>query len=389
MIGPATSKDLVLHEQPGRPLTKAQRAFNRLVAKVDKLRVKLDRETRRLEEALAFYGQHVYPRLQRQAALRKDVIRALAPFVEDKRLKRKTERNTLRTIIADQLDSLIEAEGSLADEDLRALFERVHGVPVERLEQEEMEATRSVLEGVFGELGIEIDLSDMRSGMSEEAMHAKAAQMAARIQEKAEEEKEEQQQQSASRSKRTDTKGQASRQKAKEKRAQQAEEVRNKSLASVYKQLAKVLHPDLEPEAERRQRKVALMQELTTAYRNRDLHTLLRLELEWIEREKGDLERLTDEKLAVYNQILKEQVNELEWELDELPRNPRYQPVVSWEEPFAVQVRTDGPVQIRVLDEVIASLEGTLEKLQGGEAIHEVRNAIKAYRAATRREKIG
>lgn len=45
LIGRATSKDLVLHEQPGRPLTKAQRSFNRLVAKVDKLRVKLDQET--------------------------------------------------------------------------------------------------------------------------------------------------------------------------------------------------------------------------------------------------------------------------------------------------------------------------------------------------------
>jgi len=49
----------------------------------------------------------------------------------------------------------------------------------------------------------------------------------------------------------------------------------------------------------------------------------------------------------------------------------------------------DGPVQVRVLDEVIASLEGTLAALQGGEAIHEVRNTVRAYRAATRRGQKG
>jgi hypothetical protein len=36
-----------------------------------------------------------------------------------------------------------------------------------------------------------------------------------------------------------------------------------------------------------------VMQELTAAYRNHDLHTLLRLELEWIRREEGDLDRIT------------------------------------------------------------------------------------------------
>src|ERR1019366_7589077 len=49
-------------------------------------------------------------------------------------------------------------------------------------------------------------------------------------------------------------------------RMRQAEQIRNKSIASVYKQLAKVLHPDLEPDAGRKQAKGTLMQELTAAY---------------------------------------------------------------------------------------------------------------------------
>ncbi|PYS50742.1 MAG: hypothetical protein DMG13_20380 [Acidobacteria bacterium] len=104
-----------------------------------------------------------------------------------------------------------------------------------------------------------------------------------------------------------------------------------------------MLHPDLEPDAGRKQRKLALMQELTTAYRNNDLHTLLRLELEWIQQEEGAAERLAEEKMATYNQVLKEQVCELERELGELPCHPRYQPIAVPDGPFELRLRMDGP----------------------------------------------
>ena len=103
--------------------------------------------------------------------------------------------------------------------------------------------------------------------------------------------------------------------------------------------------------------KQALMQELTVAYRNNDMHTLLRLELEWIAREEGNLERLTDEKLAIYNQTLKEQVVDLQRELYELPCHPRYQPIAESDGPFGVTIRANGPAEARALDEGIASME--------------------------------
>ncbi len=51
-----TSGDLVLRAQPNRPLTKAQRTFNRLVGKIEALRTRLARETHRLDVALAYYA---------------------------------------------------------------------------------------------------------------------------------------------------------------------------------------------------------------------------------------------------------------------------------------------------------------------------------------------
>jgi len=47
------SGDLILLSRPDRPLSKSQRTFNRLVARVESLRTRLQSETRRLDQALA------------------------------------------------------------------------------------------------------------------------------------------------------------------------------------------------------------------------------------------------------------------------------------------------------------------------------------------------
>lgn len=232
---------------------------------------------------------------------------------------------------------------------------------------------------MFGEFGIEVDLSDLRPDMSVEEVAAKAAELAERIQQKAEEEKD-----AFRRPERCKTK----RQLEKEERLRQTEQLRKKSIATVYKQLAKVLHPDLEMDAGIRQRKVALMQDLTTAYRNNDLHTLLRLELEWIQREGSDLERLTEEKLALYNEVLKEQVRELDQEVAELPYHPRYQPIAVPDGPFGIRLRTNGPAEARLLDQTIASMEASMARIRTGESLDEVRASSRhtAPRSDTRHE---
>ena len=369
------ARGLVVISQPGRPLSKAQRAFNRLVIKVEQLRGRLDREIRRFDEALTYYGQHLDPQLRRQTALRKELVRALAPFLDGDRLKRKSERKTLRMFIREQINEIVGEEGSLTDGDLQALFKQVHGVDFGRVEQEEMDEVRSAMAAMFHEFGIGIDLSDLRPGMSDEELAAKAAEMAETIQHKAEEEE---------RAFRPAAHRKTKRQLEKEERMRQAEQLRNKSIASVYKQLAKVLHPDLEPDAGRKQAKSALMQELTAAYRDNDLHTLLRLEMEWIQREEGDVERLTEEKLSIYNQVLKEQVSELERELAELPYHPRYQPIAVSVGPFGVRLRTEDPAEMRWLNMSIASMEASIARMRNGEPLDEVRDIIKAYRVSSR-----
>jgi hypothetical protein len=105
------------------------------------------------------------------------------------------------------------------------------------------------------------------------------------------------------------------------------EEARTKNISSIYRQLAKAFHPDLEQNEELKLEKEQLMKQLTTAYEKKDLHTLLTLEIAWIQKEETNPDKLGDEKLKIYNEVLKQQVQELEHEIQALLEHPRYQPL--------------------------------------------------------------
>jgi len=165
-----------------------------------------------------------------------------------------------------------------------------------------------------------------------------------------------------------------------EEREKQAAEVKSKSISRIYKQLAKVLHPDLEQDAELRVYKELQMRELTTAYEKNDLHTLLRLELEWIQKEEANLEKLTDDKLKIYNEVLKEQISDLEEESFSLLQHPRYQPLLRL-------AMFPGEVKImnltrkkKELNEILTDLESSITRLQGENALDEVKGIISLFK---------
>jgi len=219
------------------------------------------------------------------------------------------------------------------------------------------------------DMGIDVDLSGIGPGMNEESFAAKFAEITGQIEEQFEEDRE-------ARGKRRKSKKELE----KAQRLLKAEELRKKSIATIYRQLARALHPDLESDAELRQRKTLLMQELTTAYRHNDLHTLLRLELEWIQRERTDLDRLTDEKLAIYNDVLKEQADDLRDEIEALPYHPRYAPLVIMDGPLgSVRLLVDGAAEAYQLDQVIKEIEASLARLRTDEAIQEVLEAVDEF----------
>ena len=130
------------------------------------------------------------------------------------------------------------------------------------------------------------------------------------------------------------------------------------------------------------------MQELTVAYRNSDLHTLLRLEIEWIKREQGNLDRLTDEKLAIYNDVLKEQADKLRDEIRELPYHPRYAPLAVMDPFGEISLRTGGKAEALELDQVIDQMEKSLARLRTDKGFEEVLAVVAEYRRMDRDESL-
>jgi hypothetical protein len=366
------SRSLVIHSTRGRPISKAQRAFNSALTKVQAFGRALDEEKRRLDRLLIFHAAEIRPRSQHAGELRAALLRALVPFLDDRRLKG-TQRRVLREILIAQLDMVLACVEQ-PDPEVQAIFERVHGLTYAQAMQADIEDMRAGMAGVFDELGLDIDVPDVRADMTEEDLAAAAARLAEQL-DRAEEMGPK------------PARGRTKRQLRDEEHRRQQEQSRKDSLGAVYRRLVKELHPDLEPNPDEREKKNRIIQDVTAAYSRRDLHALLRLELEWLEG-TGDAARMSEDKLRAHTAMLKEQARELETEVQSLRLHPRYAPLLV-DTPWGMPIVVDGPSEVQRLDREIEQIRAALGRLSSAEALEEVRGALREYREAERRHASG
>ena len=353
---------------PGeRPLTRTQKTFRTLLAKVESLRESIDTEEEELDAILSYYAAEIVPRMARHTAFLKDLVRALAPYINKSFFPGKDERLELKGLVQDMLDEIANTEKGLKDTDLREIYNVFHGVGYGKEERKTLAAVRAALARMFAEAGVEADFSELESAVSEAEFMEKAEELMARMR-KLKEAREEEERCAEHGRHATD-----------DDQIRAAEALRKKNIANTYKQLVRVLHPDLEPDSERRKEKVQLMQELTEAYRQNDLHTVLRLEMQWIANEGGNVERLTEEKLEVYNEVLTGQVDGLEKRLRNLVYHPRYRPIMVFNNGLTRPI--DGPDRARELDDRSALVERCIAFMETAQTAKDVRAAIAPLRS--------
>ena len=96
------------------------------------------------------------------------------------------------------------------------------------------------------------------------------------------------------------------------------------------------------------------MKKVTVAYDQKDLTTLLKLEMEWVHKTSEHLEKLTEDKLKIYISTLKQQVMELQNERMQMVYHPRYEPIhdyVRLSENYAVnKISKDGKELKSIMD---------------------------------------
>jgi hypothetical protein len=132
------------------------------------------------------------------------------------------------------------------------------------------------------------------------------------------------------------------------------ENIKNRSIRSIYIMLAKVLHPDAETDPTLKIGKEEIMKKVTFAYEQKDLPTLLKLEMEWVNKEALYLEKINENKLDSYINLLKERISVLEKEKSELYSNPRYSSLYKYsnlvEKNAIIRMKADIREQIMVND---------------------------------------
>ena len=364
-------RSLAIRSTPGRPLGKEERAFNRALARLQTLSRTLDEEKRRLDRLLVFHAAEIRPRTDRAVALRAGLVRALAPFLDDRRLT-KAQHRVLRRILVEQLDDVL-THFEKPDPDLQSLFERLHDVSYAQAVQDDIKEAQAGMAAMFEELGLDVEVPELRADMTEEDAAAAAAQLADELR------RAEERRGAAKQNPRHEETARAA-----EERDRRHEQLRKDSLGAVYRRLAKEVHPDLERDPAEREKKSRVMQEITAAYARGDLHALLQLELEWLGGPSGDAARLSREKLRAYTELLKQQAAELADEGQSLQLHPRYAALIM-EGPFGFPVVIDGPREVDRLDSIIAQIRSALERLSSRDALEEVRSAIRAYRDSEKR----
>jgi archaellum component FlaC len=102
---------------------------------------------------------------------------------------------------------------------------------------------------------------------------------------------------------------------AKEAAQKQAEQEVSMSIKAVYRQLVTTLHPDKEQDPQERERKTSLMQRVNVAYNEKDLLSLLELQLEVEQINQATINSMPEERINHYNRVLTDQVFELKQEI--------------------------------------------------------------------------
>ena len=281
------------------PLSAAQQRYNALLARIEALSGHVARLQAWSDQHRHAHLQGLYQSAQEARAVRQSLLLFVHEQLQTDALTAQQQR-----MARNQVRTWLEQLGSGADPQVQALAE-VYRLDEEELAEERAEEAQRLREQIEAALGQPLHKPGQYQ-TPEEVMAAGMRQW--QRQQEADEARK-----AAKRAARKALKKPAAHQQAEVQQADARSAIR-----TIFRQLASVLHPDREPDAQVRERKTALMSEVNAAYEKNDLSTLLRLQMQAALAGEAGASRLADDKLAAMSLLLKEQVSALEDDLQQL-----------------------------------------------------------------------
>jgi hypothetical protein len=306
---------LVISTSKNKKLSKEQIVFNKFSKKIEDLRKRLVTDELKFNKLVNYFSSKVLPL---QVAHSNELInfsKALFAIHTNEKLS-KSNKEKLKKLILSNLEEAFQHV--IPTDEVKAIYDAFSPISFDEEQEEQLFFMKEMMEDMFkSSFGMDVDFSDMN--MNEEDIAKKMAE----LKEQHENQQREQQNKEQNRKK---TKKEIEL----ELQQKQTIELQKKNIRGVYMSLAKILHPDLETDEKLKLEKQELMKKVTVAYQEKDLHTLLKLEIEIIHQQSKNLDHLTDEKLRILNSALREQVMELEDELEMMEEHPRYQNIIDY-----------------------------------------------------------
>lgn len=290
-----------------------QKMFLRLQKKIEVFQNKILHLTQELDHCLNFFHTQVDPKQQELAGIFKKII--LIFYTHYKSLKRlsKKDRKILKELISHKAQAFLNLTSiNNKDPEIQKIILDIEGVDYQKVAAGEINTLKAEVEMFFSDQGIDVDLCDIQSDDSEAEIMRKIMEAMLNAKENYENEPT------------AKPKAKSKKEIEKEQKLQKIESIQKQGLSSIYKQLAKAFHPDLEQDLSEKSKKEILMKQLTTAYENKDLYKLLQLEIEWMNMSNKVRQSQSDDQIKVYNSILKDQVHILQKEIETLAMHPKY-----------------------------------------------------------------
>ncbi len=341
--------DLIFKSGGAATLSPAQVEFNKLMKRLENARARHDQEQARLDRILATCIRELMPLVDDLHRLDFElVIHGHAALQTMKLTARR--REWFGDLMSGKAGDLLADSSGLTDAQLESLGKIARELGPSRSEQASKEAEadefdflRSMLEKAARKAGVDLDLGDLDihgdPAEFERQLHERMAAAAGSL---------EQNPSSGKTRKRKPSKAQLER----ERKQREIDEAKQRDLKSLYKQLAKALHPDLETDPTLKSHKEDWMKRLTTAYAAADLRELLRIEMEWLGEESSNLATAGDEKLKIYSMILKEQIAEIKIQTERLVDQPQYFPLRRFTDDFTGYMPEPVVIKLGLRDEV-------------------------------------
>ena len=366
----ATQQQLIIGKAGKKKLSKNQEAFNKLTQRIERLQKEIEKKQLQYDMALKVYGTELYPEQLRILASRQKLIVVLWEIYQANKLSKPDQRQ-LKQILQYHLQELFAQTETEPDEQVQAIFTKLEGVSYDKMVADEHAKQTAEMLKSFQDIDVDVAGIDVKD---EAAIAAKIAEARARMAEIQAEHDEKLRQREAKKQK-------TSKQVAYEKVQKAVDEMKQKNISTIYKQLAKLFHPDLEQDETRKLDKEILMKDLISAYEAKNLHALLMLELKWIHKETDHLESLTEEKLSIYLQILREQASSLEQDKNNLLTQPQYA-VLAQEFGYGIQKYPIEIVQQQVKDAryLVKQFNKDVAAFESPLALRNVKEMIKQWK---------